>query len=88
MNFNSRNKFNGKKGRFGSDGPRKSAPEPDLCILRADGANLSLRLENMHRHMQKEYGLLGQFIETKALVDRQIPTLNDLRAQYTALTAD
>jgi hypothetical protein len=86
MNSNSRNKFNGKKVRFGSDGHRKSAPEPDLCILRADGANLSQWLENMHRHMQKEYGSLGQYIETKALIQRQVSTLTDLRNEYTSLS--
>lgn len=37
MNHNAKNKFNGRHGRFGSDGPRRNAPEPDLCILRADG---------------------------------------------------
>ena len=88
MNNNAKNKFNGRKGRFGNDGPRRSAPEPDLCILRADGSNLSSWLENMHRHMQKEYGDIGQYIETKAFVQREIPTLNELRAQYAALTQE
>ncbi len=54
----------------------RSAPEPDLCILRANGSNLSSWLENMHRHMQKEYGVIGQYIETKVLVQREIPTPN------------
>jgi hypothetical protein len=86
MNNNTNNKFNGRKGRHGNDGPRKSAPEPDLCILRADGANLAQWLENMHRHLQKENGLIGQFIETKALIDGQLPTVDDLKNQYNGLT--
>ncbi len=82
---NAKSKFNGRRGRYGNDGPRKSAPEPDLCILRSDGANLTQWLESMHRHMQKEYGSLGQYIETKALIQRQIPTLTDLRNEYNSL---
>ena len=50
MNSNAKSKFNGRKGHHGNDGQRKSAPEPDLSILRADGANLTQWLENMHRH--------------------------------------
>jgi hypothetical protein len=81
MNNNAKNKFNGRKGRFGNDSPWRSGPEPDFCILRADGSNLPLWLENMHRHMQKD-------IETKIFVLREISTLNELRAEYTALTQD
>ena len=88
MNNNAKFKFNGRKGHHGNDGQRKSAPEPDLSILRADGANLTQWLENMHRHLQKEYGLLGQFIETKALLVRGIPTLTELKNMYTGLNAD
>ena len=82
MNNNAKNKFNGRKGRFGNDGPRRSAPEPDLCILRADGSNLSSWLENMHRHMQKEYGDIGQYIETtRNMHIRTLPIKPDLKKE-------
>jgi hypothetical protein len=88
MNNNAKNKFNGRKGRFGNDSLRRSAPEPELCIFCADGSNLSLWLENMDGHMQKEYGFIGKYIETNVLAKRNISTINEIRAQYTALTQD
>jgi hypothetical protein len=39
----------------------------------------------MHRYLQREYGDIGQFIETNVLHERTLPTLNEIKAVYTTL---
>ena len=89
MNSSANNKFYTKKGRFGRDGHRAGVPEPDvLGMLRPDGSNLTKWLRALHRRLQQDYGELGQFVETKQLFVRELPTLNELKNMYSGLTND
>ena len=63
----------GRRNHFRSD-KKKIAPSADLEILSADGGNLITWLESLHRYLQREYNIIGQFIETNKLYVRSIPT--------------
>ena len=82
MNKEKSRKFNNKNSGRVRSAERKVPPEPGLVILHTDGSNLIQWLETMHRHLQKKYGTNGQFIETKQLYVRAIPSLQLLTAEH------
>ncbi len=86
MNSGANKKIYTEKGRFGRDGHRASVPEPDaLGMLRPNGSNLTKWLRALRRRLQQDYGVLGQFVETKQLFVRELPTLNELKNVYNGL---
>ena len=82
MNKEKNRKMNNKSGGRRRYTEMKTPPEPGLLILHTDGSNLIQWLEAMHRHLQKKYGINGQFIETKELYLREIPSVNLLTATH------
>ena len=68
--------MNSDRGRknFPRSEKKRVAPSVDLEILSADGANLITWLESLHRYLQREYNVIGQFIETNKLYVRSVPT--------------
>jgi hypothetical protein len=83
MNKEKHRKFNNKKNNDRvRRTERKVPPELGLLILNTDGSNLTQWLEAMHRHLQKKYGTNGQFIETKELYVREIPSIQLLTAEH------
>jgi hypothetical protein len=76
----------GKRNHFRSD-KKKVAPSADLEILAADGGNLITWLESLHRYLQREYNVIGQFIETNKLYVRSIPTtVSEITTMYAGLS--
>ena len=82
MNKEKHRKFNNKNNDRVRRTERKVPSEPGLLILNTDGSNLTQWLEAMHRHLQKKYGTNGQFIETKELYVREIPSIQLLTAEH------
>ena len=79
MSKNSKYRPNGNKSFTSRDIKKKVVPHDGLLLLNVDGSNLIEWLDAMHRHLQREYGVIGQFIETNNLHVRTLPTLNEIK---------
>ncbi len=55
--------------------------------MSADGGHLITWLESLHRYLQREYNIIGQFIETNKLYVRSIPTtVSEITKMYPGLS--
>lgn len=65
----------------------KVVPHANLMILKANGSNLQSWTNAMSAHLRANYGAIGAFIMNNAMLDRVIPTAQQLTALFPTLAA-
>jgi hypothetical protein len=77
-NKNRNSRENGSRSFIPQESKRKVVSHDGLLLLSVDGNNVIQWLDAMHRYLQREYGVIGQLIETNVLHERTLPTLKEI----------